>query len=92
MITERKIDKQIWEIFEILRGNIGSHDYHIILLFISLYKDDQINKDDLIDEKQDIESRLKIAASNSDNPIQEYSQIIECFSPSLSNLRNISPQ
>ena len=89
MITERKIDKQIWEIFEILRGNIGSHDYHIILLFISLYKDDQINKDDLIDEKQDIESRLKIAASNSDNPIQEYSQIIECFSPSLSNLRNM---
>ena len=89
MMSVKRLNQQVWTMFDILRGNIGSYDYNILLLFISLYKDDQINKDDLIDEKQDIETRLKIAASNSDNPIQEYSKIIECFSTSLSNLRNM---
>lgn len=45
MMPVKAIEQQIWRMFDILRENsIGSNDYHIILLFLSLYKDDQYQK------------------------------------------------
>lgn len=86
----KAIEQQVWRMFDILRGNsIGSNDYHIILLFLSLYKDDQISKefqfgDDHLKLEKDyfLSDRSPIKTKN------DYSKIIESFSSSLLNIRN----
>lgn len=90
MMPVKAIEQQIWRMFDILRGNsIGSHDYHIILLFLSLYKDDQISIDFLFGESQiNLEDWQTLINTNSKQPENDYSAIIESFSSSLLNLRN----
>jgi type I restriction enzyme M protein len=90
MMPVKAIEQQIWRMFDILRGNsIGSHDYHIILLFLSLYKDDQISKDFLFRESQinleDLQTSINTNSIQSEN---DYSTIIESLSSSLLNIRN----
>jgi len=67
MMPVKAIEQQIWSMFDILRGNsIGSNDYHIILLFLSLYKDDQISKEFLFDENLiNLEEARILSDSNS---------------------------
>ncbi len=86
----KAIEQQIWRMFDILRGNsIGSNDYHIILLFLSLYKDDQISKEFLFGENQiNLEEAQILSDTNSKKPEHDYSKIIESFNSSLLNIRN----
>lgn len=85
----KTIEQQIWKMFDILRGNsIGSNDYHIILLFLSLYKDDQISMEFLFGGSQvNLESKT-LLSTDSTMPEQNYSKIIESFNSSLLNIRN----
>jgi type I restriction enzyme M protein len=86
----KKIEEQVRKIFDSLRGKIGSQDYDIILLLLSLYKDDQISKDILLlkSEEQNhlrISEFLKSAMKSPDeyvglSSIQlYYSEIIDSF-------------
>jgi len=86
----KAIEQQIWRMFDILRGNsIRSNDYHIILLFLSLYKDDQISKEILFDENLiNIEDARILSDTNSKKPERDYSKIIESFNSSFLNIRN----
>lgn len=90
MMPVKAIEQQIWRMFDILRGNsIGSNDYHIILLFLSLYKDDQISKEFLFDENLiNLEEARILSDTNSKKPEHDYSKIIESFNSSLLNIRN----
>jgi type I restriction enzyme M protein len=86
----KAIEKQVWRMFDILRGNsISSNDYHIILLFLSLYKDDQISKEFLFKEGlKNIDEVRVLSDKNSKKPEHDYSKIIESFNSSLLNIRN----
>jgi len=86
----KAIEQQIWRMFDIFRRNsIGSNDYHIILLFLSLYKDDQISKEFLFGENQiNLEEARVLSDKSSKKPEQDYSKIIESFNSSLLNIRN----
>jgi len=86
----KTIERQIWKMFDILRNNsIGSNEYHIILLFLSLYKDDQISKDFLFGESRlNLEESQIIKDTSSNKSENDYSKIIDCFSSSLVNIRN----
>lgn len=90
MMPVKAIEQQIWRMFDILRGNsIGSNDYHIILLFISLYKDDQIFREFLFDENLiNLEESRILSDTNSKKPEHDYSKIIESFNSSILNIRN----
>jgi len=93
MTPIKAIEQQVWKMFDILRGKIGSEDYHIILLFLSLYKDDQISKDFLLENtKINLEERLNTGDSTSGKLSHDYSRIIEIFSSSLLNFRNVGLQ
>lgn len=89
MMPVKVIEQQIWRMFDILRSNsIGSNDYHVILLFLSLYKDDQISKDFLFGEGQsNMEKAEFLSDISSKKPEQDYSQIIEIFNSSLLNIK-----
>lgn len=40
-----KIEKQVWKVYEILKKEgLGVEDSHLLLLFLSLYKDDQLEQ------------------------------------------------
>ncbi|MDF4221087.1 N-6 DNA methylase [Maribacter sp. M208] len=86
----KTIESQIWEMFDILRNNsIGSNEYPIILLFLSLYRDDQISKDFLFGDSQLNYKEPQILDDTIfDKPENDYSKIIDCFSSSLVNIRN----
>ena len=86
----KAIEQQVWRMFDILRGNsISSNDYHIILLFLSLYKDDQISKEFLFKEGlKNIDEVRVLSDKNSKKPEHDYSKIIESFNSSLLNIRN----
>ena len=90
MMPVKAIEQQIWRMFDILRGNsIGSNDYHIILLFLSLYKDDQISKEFLFGEDQiNLEEDRVLSDKSSIKSENDYSKIIESFNSSLLNIRN----
>src|SRR5690554_242865 len=90
MMPVKAIEQQIWRMFDVLRGNsIGSQDFHIILLFLSLYKDDQISKDFLFGEGQlNLEDVQHFEDINSKKSANDYSKIIESFSSSLLTIRN----
>ena len=86
----KAIEQQIWKMFDVLRGNsISSNDYHIILLFLSLYKDNQISKEFLFGENQIILNETQILSdTDSKKPENDYSKIIKSFNSSLLNIRN----
>lgn len=89
MMPVKAIEQQIWRMFDILRNSIGSNDYHIILLFLSLYKDDQISKEFLFDENLiNLEKARILSDTNSKKHEYDYSKIIESFNSSLFNIRN----
>ena len=49
MESVTKIQRQINDIFDLFRGELsGAHDYDLLLLLLSLYKDNQISKDFLL--------------------------------------------
>ena len=89
MMPVKAVEQQIWRMFDVLRGNsIGSQDFHIILLFLSLYKDDQISKDFLFGESQRNLEDIHLTGTNSKKSSNDYSKIIESFSSSLLTIRN----
>lgn len=85
----KAIEQKIMRMFDILRGNsIGLDDYHIILLFLSLYKDDQISKEFLFGERHIILKETRVLPGKSSKKTEnDYSKIIERFNSSLSNIR-----
>lgn len=90
IIPVEDIKQKIWRMFDILRGNsIGLNDYHIILLFLSLYKDDQISKEFLFGESQIILEEARVLSDKSSIKSEnDYSKIIESFNSSLLIIRN----
>lgn len=89
MVPVKAVKQQIWRMFDVLRGNsIGSQDFHIILLFLSLYKDDQISKDFLFGESHRNLEDIHLTGTNSKKSTNDYSKIIESFSSSLLTIRN----
>lgn len=88
ILPVKALEQQVWRLFDILRTNsIGSNDYHIILLFLSLYRDDKISKDFLFGESQ-LNIKMSQIISDSNTPEHDYSKIIESFASSLVNIRN----
>lgn len=79
------VKQQIWRMFDILRNNsIGLEDYHIVLLFLSLYKDDQISKDFLFVENQHNYSPRQVESDPNSNDLEYvYPKIIQSFTSSL---------
>jgi len=90
MTPVKAIEQQIWRIFDILRGNlVGSNEYPIFLLILSLYRDDRISKEFLSEANQgSLEDLLAAANKNSQWSEKDYSTIIEAFSSSFPNIRN----
>ncbi len=90
IMPKKAVEQKIWKMFDILRSNsIGSNDYHIILIFLSLYKDDQISMDFLFDKTQNnLEVSQIVSNTNSDKTENDYFKIIESFASSLVNIRN----
>lgn len=88
MMPVKAIEQQIWGMFDILRANsIGSNDYHIILLFLSLYKDDQISKEFLFNGSDINEFQIQ-SIPNLKKSEHDYSNIIKSFDTSLLNIKN----
>lgn len=80
----------IWRMFDVLRANaVGSQDFYIILLFLSLYKDDEISKEFILKKSQPTVENSKLSEIiNSEKSANDYSKIIEIFSSSLLAIRN----
>lgn len=80
-----KVKNQIWGLLDILRGSLGVNDHHVVLLFLSMYKDNQLSKEFIF-------NRNKIAHGKSgaflkdefDVQKNDYSKIIEAFQSSFS--------
>ena len=89
ILPVKAIEQRIWKMFDVLRDNsIDSQDFHIILLFLSLYKDGQISKEFLFGEnKQNLED-VYLSGTNLKKSSNDYSRIIESFSSSLVRIRN----
>lgn len=88
----KAIELQVWNLFSVLRKNRMDYEhFHIIPLFISLYKDDRISEDALSGiTHSDFEVFHILSNTNTSEATHDYSKIIEIFHPSLVNIRNRS--
>jgi len=86
------IKTKIWSMFDILRKyGVGLDDSYLILLFLSLYKDDLISKDFLFNEMPNTSSKMvDDIASNKLEVSKYYEPIIKSFGHSLLNLKEQS--
>lgn len=84
-----KVKTKIWSIFDILRKDgVGLDDSYIILLFLSLYKDNLISKDFLFNESQSISHEFVNGTSTSQNAVSKYYQpIIDTLGYSILNIK-----
>jgi type I restriction enzyme M protein len=84
------VKAKIWSIFDILRTNgIGLDQSHIVLLLISLYKDNLISKDFLFNDEVRLENELSEINSESEREkLKSYQSIIPSFASVLINLKD----
>lgn len=75
-----ELNSKLWSVFDILRGeNVSSGDYHIILLFLSLYKDKLISSD-ILSSKTDIRDHIEeLFNKNYTEKSQQYFNIYQSF-------------
>ena len=82
-----KIKTKLWSILEVFkRENISSDDYHVLLFFLSAYKDGILSAD-LIDGKHNLNLSLNERLDNSNTELsKQYRSIIHVFEPSMQRL------
>ena len=85
-----KIKTKLWSILEVFkRENISSDDYHVLLFFLSAYKDGILSAD-LIDGKHNLNLSLNERLDNSNTELsKQYRSIIHVFEPSMQRLSDI---
>jgi type I restriction enzyme M protein len=85
-----KIKTKLWSILEVFKKeNISSDDYHVLLFFLSAYKDGIISAD-LIDSKHNLNVSLNERLQNSNTELtNQYQSIIHIFEPSMQRLSDI---
>lgn len=83
------IEEQIWNLFEVLRGALGVNDRYVVLLYLSLYKDNLINKDFLYSQNpNDPVFRVGQIADADYELVSVYNELIRCFQTSILQIRN----
>ncbi len=82
-----KIKTKLWSILEVFKKeNISSDDYHVLLFFISAYKDGILSLD-FIDGKHNLNVSLNERLQNSNTELtNQYQSIIHIFEPSIQRL------
>jgi type I restriction enzyme M protein len=85
------VKRQIWLIFDQLRKDgLGLDESHMILLFLSLYKDGMIEKDFIFNTNVHYQNNTDdLLNKPTDKPSIEYQEIIQIFSYSISKLHGI---
>ena len=85
MESVTKIQRQINDIFDLFRGELsGAHDYDLLLLLLSLYKDNQISKDFLLRyDSHKTPQMVSDYVSIYQKAQRDYQPLIEAFSSSL---------
>ncbi len=82
-----KIKTKLWSILEVFKKeNISTDDFHVLLFFISAYKDEFLSAE-IIDGKDrlfsSLNERLKISNTELEN---QYQSVLEIFKPSIQRL------
>jgi type I restriction enzyme M protein len=82
-----KIKTKLWSILEVFKKeNISTDDFHVLLFFISAYKDEFLSAE-IIDGKDrlfsSLNERLKISNTELAN---QYQSVLEIFKPSIQRL------
>lgn len=85
-----KIKTKLWSILKVFKKeNISSYDYHVLLFFLSAYKDGILSAD-LIDGKHTLNVNLNERLDNSNTELSnQYRSIIHVFEPSMQRLSDI---
>lgn len=84
------IETKIWSMFDILRTNgIGLDQSHIVLLLLSLYKDNLISKDFIFNNEFRLENELSEINSESEREkLKLYQSIIPSFASVLISIKD----
>jgi type I restriction enzyme M protein len=80
-----RLKTQVWNIFDILRKeSFGLNESNVILLLLSLYKDDLLSKGFILNQKVEIEEFIDESLKGAETKlIKEYEPIINSFSSAL---------
>lgn len=91
MKSVTKIQKQIWSIFEVFHAEaFGFHDLDLILLLLSLYKDDQITENFLLHQnKIELTQLVSDRTFHYQKAQRDYQPIIDVFSNSLRQMSEV---
>ncbi len=83
------LKSKLWNVFDILRSdNISSEYYHLILFFLSLFKDEIVTSEILTDKK-DIKDRIiAVLHKEKSDKSQQYLTIYQNLEPTLKDLSN----
>lgn len=81
-----EIEKSINSIFDILRNEISSEDHHVILFFLSVYKDGFINTDALLNDANNYERFFKSRLRNS----PQYLKIYQNYNDIVNRINSIA--
>lgn len=91
MKSVTKIQRQIWSMLEAFHAEaFGFHDLDIILLLLSLYKDDQLSENLLL--RQDNHEQAQLVSDRAfhyQNAQRDYQPIIDVFSTSLRQMSEV---
>lgn len=85
-MLEKAIDEQIWEVFNLLRGKLDSEEYYVVLFLLSLYKDDVLSKDILVNNVNFNQSLTAIIRESDSSNANNYLRIFHNFEPTLKRL------
>ena len=91
MKSVTKIQGQIWNMFEIFHKEaFGFHDLDLILLLLSLYKDDQISKDFMLKQQNlELTQLVSDSAFLYQKAQPDYQPIIDVFRSSLMQMSKV---
>ncbi len=81
------LKSKIWSMFDILRSErIASEDYHVLLFFLSAYKDGLFNTE-ILNENSNLNERLVRCLHNSESELtNQYNAILATFEPLVMRL------
>ncbi|MGB4655355.1 MAG: N-6 DNA methylase [Bacteroidales bacterium] len=82
-----ELKSELWEVFDIFRSeNITSENYYVVLFLLSLYKD-EILKSDFVVENKCIKEQIESALHKSESDLKStYVNIYKSFEPILNSL------
>lgn len=83
----KEIENHIWNVLDILRGELSSDEYHVALFFLSLYKDDILPTESTssdADFYREIQNKINDNILIGDN----YRDIFKVFHTTVNKIRN----